>query len=165
MRWATSGHSPCLCFWLCYLCFWLQQGAKHPAEGKRQKAKKKCAPFAFASFASLAFVRLRAKVASFAFACLLPLLAFCLCVFCLCVAFCLCLRSQKQRVVKSKGASHKQREATSKGKSQAKVLVTSKGATVTSKGRHKLCCLLPPLLMRSALACYPLGNGGHKLRC
>jgi hypothetical protein len=24
--------------------------------------------------------------------------------------------------------------------------------------------LLPPLLMRSALACYPGGNGGHKLR-
>jgi hypothetical protein len=39
--WATSGHSPCLCFWLCYLCFWLQQaGRKRPAS-RRQKAKAK----------------------------------------------------------------------------------------------------------------------------
>jgi hypothetical protein len=78
--WATSGHSPCL-------CFWLQQQA---IQGQQQKAKKKCAPFASLAYALGDF---------WAFA--LPLLLatghkaqkakgkekvrpFCLCVFCLC---------------------------------------------------------------------------------
>jgi hypothetical protein len=78
--WATSGHSPCLCFWrmlakakgkekvrpFCLPCFCV--GRLLPLQ-----AKKKCAPFAFA------LLQPKAKEG-------ISCVAFCLCVFCLCVA-------------------------------------------------------------------------------